>query len=171
MKQIVIGFSRASTFFPIFSWLIMLTEKTPYSHVYLKYTDGDLNRTVYFQASHTLVNYMSEDTFLAQEKVIKEFAFEVSDESFLAMQQFALDNAGKPYGSLQILGLAWVQLGLLFGLQFHNPFNDAGNTWVCNQLQAALLQKCENIQLPMPLNDMSPKDMYDMVSKLPTTLS
>ena len=73
MKQITIGFSRASSSFPIFSWAIMAAQRTNYSHVYLKYIDPTLNIITYFQASHTLVNYMSEATFLAQETVVKEF--------------------------------------------------------------------------------------------------
>src|SRR5579863_6594779 len=48
MKQITIGFSRSSTSFPIFSWLIMLVQKTPYSHVYLKYQDDFLGQPMYF---------------------------------------------------------------------------------------------------------------------------
>ena len=171
MKNITIGFSKACTKFPIFSWLILLTQKTPYSHVYLKYKDDNLQRTVYFQASHTLVNYMGESTFLAQETVVQEFNFIISDNSFLSVQQFAIDNAGKPYGTLEICGLALVQIASLFGIKMQNPFKDAGTSWICDQLQAALLETCENVSLPMPLNEMKPKDMYNLVSSLPTNLS
>lgn len=171
MQQITIGFSRASTAFPIFSWLIMLTQKTSYSHVYLKYTDEDIQRVVYFQASHTAVNYMGEDLFLSQEKVVQEFNFQVSDASFVSVQQFALANVGKPYGILSICGLALVQLTSLFGIKMHNPFKDAGETWICDQIIAALLENYENVKLPMPLNDMTPKDMFPLVSSLPPVLS
>ena len=125
MKQITIGFSRACTKFPIFSWAIMTVQKTPYSHVYLKYQNEYLNETVYYQASHTLVNYMGETTFLAQELPVKEFTFNISDASFLAVQQFAIANAGKPYGIMDICCLAFVNLALLFGLKIQNPFKDA----------------------------------------------
>ena len=117
MKQFTIGFSKACTKFPIFSWLILWALKTPYSHVYLKYQDDYLNRTVYYQASHTLVNYMGESTFLSQETVIQEFTFNVSDANFLAMKQFAVDNAGKPYGILEIVGLAYVLLCAKVGIK------------------------------------------------------
>jgi hypothetical protein len=171
MKQITIGFSKACTTFPIFSWLIMLVQKTPYSHVYLKYQDEFLGQTMYFQASHSLVNSMSAPVFLAQETVYKEFTFNVSDASFLAALQFAANQAGKPYGVLEICGLAIADFALLFGIKIQNPFKDAGQTWICDQLQAALLSTCENVQLPMPLNDMMPKDVYNLVSTLPQNLS
>jgi hypothetical protein len=170
MKQITIGFSRACTKFPIFSWLIMLVQKTPYSHVYLKYQDSYIGQPMYYQASHTLVNYMSEPVFLAQETVVKEFTFNVSDAAFKAGLLFAANQAGKPYGVMEICGLALVEIAALFGIKMQNPFKDAGTTWICDQLQAALLQQCENVKLPMELNDMTPKDMYALVASLPVDL-
>jgi hypothetical protein len=171
MRQITIGFSRACTTFPIFSWLIMLVQKTPYSHVYLKYEDAYLGQPMYYQASHTLVNYMSESVFLAQETVVKEFTFNISDEAFKAGLLFAANQSGKPYGVMEICGLTLVEAAALFGIKIQNPFKDAGATWICDQLQAALLQQCDNVQLPVPLNDMTPKDMYSLVSSLPANLS
>jgi hypothetical protein len=171
MKQITIGFSRASTKFPIFSWLIMAVQKTNYSHVYLKYQDEFLGQTMYYQASHTLVNSMCADVFLAQETVVEEFTFNVSDASFKQCLQFAANQAGKPYGTGEILGLAYCELALIVNKKVDNPFKDAGETWICDQLIAALLETCENVKLPMPLNDMIPKDVYALVSTLPSVLS
>jgi hypothetical protein len=171
VKQITIGFSRSSKWDAIFSWAIIAVQRTPYSHVYLKYLDTYLNREVYFQASHTLVNYMGEVTFLSQETVVNEFTFQISDAAFLEMQQFAIDNAGKPYGILEICGLGLVELASAFGIKINNPFKDAGQTWVCDQLVASLLSTCTSIVLPMPLNNMTPKDVFNLVSTLPATLS
>lgn len=171
MKQITIGFSRACTTFPIFSWLIMLAQRTPYSHVYLKYQDEYLGQLLYFQASHTLVNYMSQPVFLAQETIVKEFTFNISDATFLSTLQFAANQAGKPYGVLEICGLALVEFGSFIGIKIMNPFKDAGSTWICDQLVAAILSNCENVKLPMPLDQMAPKDVFNLVSSLPTDLT
>jgi hypothetical protein len=171
MKQITIGFSRACTVLPIFSWIIMAVQRTSYSHVYLKYEDEYLGQTMYYQASHTLVNSMSEAVFLSQETVIQEFTFNVSDASFLSCMKFAANQAGKPYGIMEICGLALVELASFVGLKVHNPFKDAGQTWICDQLIAELLVTCENVKLLMPLDDMNPKDMNALVSTLPSTLS
>lgn len=170
MKQITIGFSRASTSFPIFSWLIMAVQKTPYSHCYLKYQDEYLGQTMYYQASHTLVNYMSAEVFLAQETVVQEFNFQVSDASYKAIMQFAANQAGKPYGVKEIFGLAVVELALAVGIKMQNPFKEAGTTWICDQLIASLVQSCEGVTLPMPLDNMTPKDMFALVSTLPPVL-
>ena len=171
MKQITIGFSKACTTFPIFSWLILFTQRTPYSHVYLKYQDTNTGRTMIAQASHTEVNTMGETVFLTQETVVQEFTFQVSDASFLAIQQWVADNLGKPYGVLEICGLAVVQLALVFSVKINNPVKDEGVTFVCDQLVAALLSTCEKVVLPEPINNMTPKDVYDMVSTLPAVLS
>lgn len=171
MKQITIGFSRACTAFPIFSWLIMAVQKTSYSHCYLKYQDEYLGQIMYYQASHTLVNSMSAAVFLAQETVVQEFTFNVSDASFKACMLFAANQAGKAYGVEEILGLALVEAAMLFGMKMQNPFKDAGETWVCDQLVAELLATCEGVVLPMSLDNMTPKDVFALVSTLPTTLS
>jgi hypothetical protein len=34
-----------------------------------------------------------------------------------------------------------------------------------------MLNECENVVLPMPLNQMDPKDVYALVSTLPSTLT
>jgi hypothetical protein len=149
----------------------MAVQRTNYSHVYLKYQDAYLGQPMIYQASHTLVNSMSEAVFLAQETVVQEFTFNVSDASFLACMQFAANQAGKPYGILEICGLALVNAAMVLNIKMQNPIKDAGTTWICDQLIAALLETCENVTLPIPLNDMMPKDMYSLVSALPATLS
>lgn len=149
----------------------MLVQKTNYSHVYLKYQDNFLNQPMYYGASHTLVNYMSAPVFLAQETVVKEFTFNISDEMFVSTLLFAAQQAGKPYGVWEIIGLGIMNVSLLFGIKINNPFANAGSNWICDQLMAALLSQCANITLPIPLNDMTPKDMYNFVSSLPQNLS
>lgn len=126
---------------------------------------------MYYQASHTLVNSMSEATFLSQETVVKEFTFNVPDSAFAAWIAFAHQNSGKPYGVKEILGLAVVELAMAFGIKVNNPFKDAGATWICNQLITSGLETCDNVQPPMPLNDMDPKDTFQLVSSLPADLS
>lgn len=171
MKQITIGFSRACTALPVFSWLIMAVQRTNYSHVYLKYQDDFLGQPMYYQASHTLVNSMCADVFLAQETVVQEFTFNVSDASFLACMKFAASQAGKPYGTREILGLGLCEIAMIANVKMDNPFKDAGTTWICDQLIAELLATCENVKLLKPLDDMIPKDMFTLVSTLPSTLS
>lgn len=171
MKTITVGFSKACTWFPIFSWLIMLTERTPYSHVYLKIKDEEANKKVVYQASHSFCNCMGEKVFKSQETKIKEFKFDVSDSSFVKIKQFSIDSMGKPYGVLSILGLTWVQLLKYFGIKIQNPFRENGKTYICSQFVSTILSKCENVKLPENINDITPKDLYPIVAELPKVLS
>jgi len=171
MKQITIGFSKANTSFPIFSWLILWALKIPYSHVYLKYTDDYTERVVYYQASHDLVNYMGQSTFLGQETVIQEFVFNVSDTNMKTIRQFAIDQAGKPYGVMEIIGLAYVLICAKLGIKANNPFKDAGTTWICDQLVAGILSACDGVKLPTDVNNMTPLDVNNLVNTLPPNLS
>lgn len=171
MAQITIGFSKASTFFPIYSWLIMAAERTPFSHVYIKYTDSELQRDVIFQASHTLVNYMGSTVFDTEETVVQEFAFTISDQTMTKIRQFAIDNAGKPYGFWSVIGLAYVQILAFVGLKVVNPLRDEGSTFVCSELVATILKDCTNVEITEDLDTVTPKDIYAIVSKLPIDLT
>jgi len=171
MKQITVGFSKASTKFPIFSWLIMASERTPYSHVYLKIKDEEANKKVVYQASHSFCNCMGEKVFKSQETKIKEFNFAVSDASFVKIKQFSIDAMGKPYGVLSILGLTCVQLLKCIGLKIQNPFKDNGRTYICSQFVSTILNECENVKMPENINDITPKDLYPIVARLPKKLS
>jgi len=171
MKTITVGFSKACTKFPIFSWLIMFCEKTPYSHVYLKIKDEEANRKVVYQASHSFCNCQGEKVFKSQETTIKEFNFEVSDASFVKIKQFSIGAMGKSYGVLSILGLSWVQLLKCFGIKIQNPFRDNGRTYICSQLIFSILNSCENVKSSENVNNITPRDLFGIVSKLPKKLS
>ncbi len=168
MEQIKIGFSKSSKKFAPFSWLIMITEKVPYSHVYVKFWSNSLNRWIIYQSSHSAVNFMGETLFNSEEIIFQEFNFEVSRSLRDQMMNFCMDNAGKPYGTLSVIGLAWVQIVSYFGKTIHNPFKDAGQTFVCSQLVAALLMN-SGIKIDN-LDDMTPNDLYEIVTNLPEVL-
>ena len=171
MKQITVGFSKACTFFPIFSWLIMLTEGTPYSHVYIKVTDTEAKIPLVYQASHSFVNSMGETMWASQETVIQEFNFQVSDVSYQKIKAFSIAQLGVPYGVLSIVGLAWVQMLKCVGISATNPFRDNGQTYVCSQFVSTILESCENVSISENINNITPKDLFAIVQKLPQVLS
>lgn len=145
----------------------MFTEKTPYSHVAIKMTDNSTNEVIYYQASHTMVNEMSEAEFLSQEKIVYSFDFNVDSSIKLAAQKFAIENLGVPYGTLSILGLAYVQSAKWLGFNVSNPFKDNGETYVCDQFIATMLIKVDGLILPKDINDLTPKDLYPIIQAMP----
>lgn len=171
METISIVFSKSSGTFPIFSWLIMAAEQTPYSHVSIKMMDDEISQPVIYQASHTMVNEMSETEFLSQETVVYSFDFQVSPAVKQNIKKFAINQLGVSYGILSIIGLAYVQIVAWFGKKIDNPFKENGQTYVCSQFIASVLEACTNVSISEPINDITPKDMYGIVKNFPATLS
>ena len=171
MEPISIVFSRASTKFPIFSWLIMLCQRTPYSHVAIKMVDSETGLIVFYQASHTMVNCMGESVFNSQETIIYQFDFQVDSSLKSQSKNFAIQRLGLPYGMLSILGLLLVQLASFIGIKISNPLKDEGKTYVCSEFVADLLRSVEGINLGMIPDDITPKDLYPIVKSLPQTLN
>jgi hypothetical protein len=167
MEQISIIFSRASSETAIFSKLIMATEGTQYSHVAIRMKDSETGQIVYYQASHTMVNEMSEYEFLSQETIIDRFDFQVDYQIKVAAKTFAINNLGVPYGVLSILGLALVQAAKWIGISIHNPFKQNGQTYVCSQFVATMLETVDGVNLPENIDDITPADLYPIVQNLP----
>lgn len=171
MEQIIIGFSKSSKRFAPFSWLIMWAESVPYSHVYMKFYSKSLDENIIYQASHTMVNFMNESNFDAEENVIQEFQFQISSELRNKIMKFCVQNSAKPYGTLSILGLVYVQAAGWLGFKVINPVNDNENSFFCSELISTMLKQCTTVKIVGDLDSITPKDIYQIVSTLPKTLS
>lgn len=167
MNSVIMGFSRPKTWKP-FAWLIMTAYNIPYDHVYIKIYSSKYQRALIYQASSTMVNFMGADIFDANNTVVKEFQLEISDDNAVKLMQFAIDNAGKPYGLKEIFGLAVVRIAELCGKSIKNPFKDNGSTYVCSELAAYILQEYMQDKLPKDFEDMTPLDVYNYLSSLKT---
>lgn len=165
MSKIVIGFSRPKTWKP-FAWAIMKVLNIPYDHVYIRFHSATLQRDIIYQASSTMVNFMGSKIFDDHNITVAEYEIPLSDESRLAMIQFAMDSAGTPYGVKEILGLLAVIVASWCGFSIKNPFKDCGKTWICSELASYVIKEYANVQLPKDYEDMTPRDVYDFISSL-----
>ena len=143
----------------------MWGTKAPFSHVAIKMMDGDTDQTVYYQASGLMVNCVGEDEFLAAETIVCKKDVIVSDKVFKAGKSFAINQLGKPYNMMAILGFAWQILLSRVGIKINNPFKADGNQYVCSQFAAAFIDASENINLDV--TDMTPKTLFDSLKDLP----
>lgn len=170
MRNITIGFSKSALKVAPFSWLIMAVQHTPYSHAYIKIHCTEIDRDIYYQASHSMVNFMSSDQFQGQEMVIKEFTFQMPDDEVTKVSQLMYEQLGKPYGVMEIIGLAAVVICGWFGKKIQNPVKDGPKEFYCSELVAYFLEQCEGIELPKDLEDMTPLDLYNFVQTIPPVL-
>lgn len=162
MNKVVIGFSKPLKFKP-FAELIKLAFGTPYDHVYIKFQSNFFSRDLIYQASKLMVNFMGIKTFLEENIIIKEFEIELSDEQMQALIGFSIDNACKPYGMLEALGLGIVRLCEIFGKKIKNPYGGGTQNYVCSVLAAYVLQNFTSVKMIYDYQDMSPKDVWDFL--------
>jgi hypothetical protein len=165
MDKLTVGFSKPKKWKP-FAWLIQKAFNISYDHVYIKIYSESYERDLIYQASGLAVNFMGSDVFDSINDTVVAFELEVSCENRKAMVQFAIDNAGKPYGLKEILGLAYVRIAELCGKTVKNPFKDGAHTYVCSELVSYMLQQYDGAVLPKDYEDMTPKDVYDYLMLL-----
>lgn len=137
----------------------MTGYRIPFDHVYIRWHSGKLNRDVIYQASGTMVNFMGAQ-FFANNLVVDEFEIPITPENKLAMIQFAMDNAGKPYGIKECFGLAWVRICALIGKKVKNPFTADGTTYVCSELAGYILQQYAGLSIDSDIADIDPETTY-----------
>jgi len=137
--MISVGFSRHKGFAPI-SWLIMLCERTNFSHAYIRIRSESLDRELIYQATGSGVNFVGSVLFEQTAQVVEEYRVEIPDEDRRKLLQWCVDNAGKPYGKLQILGLAMIRLAKLVGIRIRNPFPNGTGAYVCCELVSGALE-------------------------------
>lgn len=168
MQTVTVGFSKPKKWKP-FAALIMWGYDIPYDHVYIKFHSSFYDRDVIYQASGTMVNFMSPVLFESVNQVVKEFTLQITDENMIKMVQFAMDNAGKPYGIKQCLGLAIVRIAQLFGKSIQNPFKDDGETYVCCEMAEDIVNDFTSVKIAQSADNITPKSMYDALSQILTT--
>mgnify|MGYP001571962652 CR=1 FL=1 len=137
--MITVGFSRHKGFAPI-SWIIMLCEHTPFSHAYIKVRSESLDRTLVYQATGSGVHFIGSAMFEESAQVIEEYEMPMPSEDRKKLLQWCVDNAGKPYGRLQVIGIGLIRLAKLFGLRISNPFSNGNKAYICCELVTAALE-------------------------------
>lgn len=165
MTQIIIGFSKPKKL-KVFAWAIMKGYRTPYSHVYIKFWSEKFQRNLIYQASHTMVNFMGNSIWNEENQVVREFNLDITEDNRTKMIQFAMDSVGKAYGIKNACGLAWVRICEIFGKKVKNPFSDGGKTYVCCELVAHVIKEYASVDLHDDLDDINPKEIYEILSQL-----
>lgn len=133
--EIVIGFSTASGKFNIIAALIRFFEKTPYSHVYLRYFANSIERDMIYQANIDNLNFTNQQQFLEADNIIVEYAFKVTPEVKKAVIQQCIDRLHLSYGHLQLIGMALCQIWEDWtGKWINNPWHDGTKTQVCSEV-------------------------------------
>lgn len=165
MEKVVIGFSRPNSWFAPIAWLIMLTERTAFSHAYVKIRSESLDRCLIYQATGSGCFFWGEEGFLAHSKPVEEYIFEVSKEAKTAMLKWAVSSSGKPYGKKQLIGLGIKRIFSLFGIKIANPFSDKTHSYICTELASVALKEL-GFTLPDAQDDIGLKELRERIRLL-----
>lgn len=166
MRKVYIGFSTPKNKNP-FPWLVRKIQGTEFSHVYLRLPTGRrLKQDLIYQASNTMVNFVGSKRFEDQNHIIKEIELDIESDTYYKLLQFCVNEAGKSYAFLQILGIGWVLFAGLFGAKVKNPFPQGGSSYVCSELVAAILIEFFGFRIMQDLDLITPKEVYELLSLL-----
>lgn len=155
--KIYIGFSKPTTRFPIFGWIIQWVLRRPYDHVYIRFQEPMDNTFMIFQASKMMTNMYSIDNFLKENLPIKEYELECTNEVYKELWRFAMVKLGVRYSVLQTFGILLTKIFKNLKQPFHTEDE------FCSKLVA---QACVLLGITIPENadDVDPSDMDQLLN-------
>lgn len=163
MAKIIIGFSTSNHNFAIGAEAIKLFMNRPFSHTYFKYKDDLYTDHTIFHAIGKGLSYVSENMFIVNNKIIKEFSFEIENNLYHELLIFCHKNAGIKYGFLQNIGVAIVKIANKLGFKINkNPLNDGVN---CSEIMFYILKHVYGNWINKDPNLVDPEDVYNFLEQ------
>lgn len=158
ISTVTIGFSKPKNrFLPVGSWLIRWYEKTPYSHVYIRFYSESINRTLVYEAVGEGVRFIGLSEWAKHAEEVKSYTLHVKKCNATTLLQYCVDHAQTDYAFWQNLGIV---VAGLFRMK-RNPWKKGKN---CSEALADLLA-IEGYKLSKDHNLMTPKDIDTVLNK------
>lgn len=143
---------------PIYSWLIRLVEKTPYSHVRLRWCSKAGEELIYEAGGSSVRVIGKEAQNKHPVKVIYSYCVWITDEQYKGLIRL-FRYAGVDYGVKQVFGIALMRL---FSLR-RNPFADGRKSQVCAELVGLFFKEVLKYPLHLDLDSAGVKDINVLV--------
>jgi len=158
MRKLRIGFSKPKDkLFPIFSWAIRLYERTPYSHVYIRW-ETKWNTWLCYHAASLMIHFLGESSFARHITIVEEFEFEVSDERFDKLMAFCTKYVGEDYALKDVFMIPLNDLGVEYS-------TDGANKQYCAELVMRALGELGGKELTQNVDRVKLKYVYDFVKE------
>lgn len=159
MRKLKFGFSKSKKKLAVYSKAIMWLDDCNFSHCYIEFENTRFNIPLIYQASSTMLNFMSKPIFLERNEVIHEFIFEVVDEIYDEILEDCILNVGKYYGIKQVVGIVIAEI-----LQLnHNPLPGKKDEFVCSEWNARQLKRL-GYEIPVEMNLIRPIHIYNIIN-------
>jgi len=159
LAKIIVGFSTPKGFFKPYAWLIKKWQRVDFSHAYIRVPRAS-GVDVIYQASGHSINFMGLEVFKKNASIVKEFTFEISENSKSKFFDWAIKSSGLPYSVKKAIGIF---LARCFGLK-KNPFSSEEGS-VCSILVGYALEEIiPGIGTDDP-NILGPREIYGICEK------
>lgn len=154
--KIYIGFSKPTSKFPIFGWIIQWVERREYDHAYTRLPEPMDQTQMIFQASKEMANLYGVPNFLKENRPIKEYVLECDEATYRVIWQFAMAKLGTKYSVLQTFGILLKKV-----FRIHQPFKTEDE--FCSKLtaQVCIILK---VQIPEEIDEVTPSDLDQILS-------
>jgi hypothetical protein len=139
MTKLYVGFSKSKKKFPIFSWIVQLYERKPYSHIYLRLdTKNKFTSDKFLHAAEGKVQNMSGTQFHKRNEIVYEYSIAVDPNLYRLIINALHEASGDDYGFMQNIGIVLADFLELFGKKIKNPWQKGFN---CSEFAMYILKK------------------------------
>lgn len=158
MSTITIGFSKSKHKFPLISWLIMLCEKTNFSHAYISFYSDSLDRQLIYEAHGSGVNFVGDKMFASIP--VESFEIEISDEQKINCLKWCIDQLGKPYSRKELIAIGLNRFLSLLNIKYRVNLDEGRNSYICTELVACAMKE---LGFNIDTNNVGLKQLRDQV--------
>lgn len=165
-KSLIVGFSKPKSF-KLHAWLIeKIDGKSNFDHAYLRFYLDTIDRELVYQSIAIGVQIISQNEFKNQSNSVEEYELNISEEQYISLLQFCIDNAGKAYSVFGVIGEGLVKLCSKIGWNIKNPFDSREKTYFCSELIAQCLNHINPLQFNLNADNISPNDLNVILKQL-----
>lgn len=157
MRQIKIGFSTPKAYM-IGAEAIKMWIRRPYSHTYAQFTSERLQITSVYQASHGMVHFRELSRFTEDNKIVKEYVINLTDEQYDQFLKRCMSLAGEVYGYSELSKIVIYDIMFKAGLPFETH---DGKGYICSELIGSLCIDILGIEFNKPRYLLTPADIDD----------
>jgi hypothetical protein len=161
----IIGFSR-----PVkksfHGWLIEKIDDSTFDHAYLRFTLNKFQRDIVCQSIDVGVQLVSQTEFLSKSTPVEEYELIISDDQFISMVQFCIDNAGKEYSLWGVIGEGFVKLAAKINWKIKNPFDSKDKSYFFSELVTQCLDTIDPKDFNLNADNISPMDLNTIIKSM-----
>jgi len=161
MTMIYIGFSAPKEW-KIGAEGIKLWQCRPYSHTYIRFESSKVPSNVY-HAAHGMVHFREYNRFKEENKVIKEYKIEVTEEIRLKILIHCMYLSGENYATKELLKIFWADI-VYATLKKELDMTDSKG-YICSELVGKICHDEFGIEFCKPLFLLKPSDIDCALAK------